>query len=91
MPSNDEIHFGDRNVPSKSSKAIQLSSYKRPKIVSIYHMFDVKGREGVDLVIASFFLHVASLLMQSAHPILRKWSMALMMDRRGTRHLVIGS
>ena len=56
MPSEDEVHLGDENIPLKVSKS-NVTANKRPKILGgIYDMFDLKGREGVDLAIERFFL-----------------------------------
>ena len=58
-PSNDEVHFRDENVPSKASKDNTTSSHKRPRTGKIYDMFDVKGKQGVELAIARFLLTCA--------------------------------
>ena len=57
VPSDDQVH-GDEHVPSKASKTrSNVTSNKRNKMCGgIHDMFDVKGREGVDLAIARFFL-----------------------------------
>ena len=47
---------GDEDISSKASKSNVIAN-KRPKILGgIYDMFDLKGREGVDLAIERFFL-----------------------------------
>lgn len=55
-PSEDEVQFGDENVPSKASKSTTTQARKKPKLGGLGDMFDVKGREGIDLAIARFFL-----------------------------------
>ena len=55
-PSKDEVQFGDENVPSKASKSTTTQAHKKPKLGGHCDMFDVKGRESVDLAIAIFFL-----------------------------------
>jgi len=54
-PSEDEVQFGDENVPSKASKSTTTQARKKPKLGGLGDMFDVKGREGIDLARARFF------------------------------------
>ena len=57
LPSNDddgEVQVDD--VSSRASKITTSQPRKKPKLGGLYDMFDVKGREGVDLAIARFFL-----------------------------------
>ena len=56
IPSEDEVECGDETMPSKASKSTTSHPHKKPKLGGIHDMFDVKGREGVDLAIARFFL-----------------------------------
>ena len=88
-PSEDEVQFCDDNVSPKASKITTIQAHKKPKLGGLSDMFDVKGREGVDLAIARFFLHVAFLSMQPTHHILSKWSVQLIMDLWGISHLVM--
>ena len=55
-PSEDEVQFGDENVPSRASKSTTSQAHKKQKVGGLFDMFDVKGRDGVDLAIARFFL-----------------------------------
>ena len=49
MPSKDKVRLRDEDISSKASKS-NVTANKRPKILGgIYDMFDLKGREGVDL------------------------------------------
>ena len=73
-PSEDEVQFGDENVPSRASKSTTSQAHKKQKVGGLVDMFDVKGRDGVDLAIARFFLACAFLSMQPTHHILSKWS-----------------
>ena len=54
-PSEDEVQFCDDNVSPKASKITTIQAHKKPKLGGLSDMFDVKGREGVDLAIARFF------------------------------------
>ena len=67
-PSEDEVQFGDENVPSKASKSTTTQACKKPKLGGLFDMFDVKGREGVDLAIARFFLACGTLFNDSHSP-----------------------
>lgn len=52
-PSEDEVQFGDENVPSRASRSTTSQARKKQKLGGLVDMFDVKGREeGVDLAIA---------------------------------------
>ena len=55
-PSEDEVQFGDENVPSRASKSTTSQAHKKQKVGGLFDMFDVKGRDGVDLAIARFVL-----------------------------------
>eukprot|EP00253_Pinus_taeda_P035891 PITA_35891 len=58
LPFDDEVETGDEHVSvsTRASKSTTTQAHKKPKLGGLYDMFDVKGREGVDLAIARFFL-----------------------------------
>lgn len=56
LSSDDEVQFGDEHVPSRGPKITTSHAHKKPKVGGLYDMFDVKGREGVDLETIIFFL-----------------------------------
>jgi hypothetical protein len=55
-PFEDEVQFGDENVPSRASKSTTSQAHKKQKVGGLFDMFDAKGRDGVDLAISRFFL-----------------------------------
>ena len=58
LPFDDEDETGEEyvSVSSRASKITTNQTRKKAKLGGLYDMFDVKGREGVDLAIARFFL-----------------------------------
>ena len=56
MSFDDEVQFRDESVLSKASKNTTTQSHEKPKHHGLYDMFDIKGREGVDIAIARVFV-----------------------------------